>query len=429
MPRPAGRRYRGSLGERIGRFTIVKPLHRANTFHARDGKRHVAIELLPDADVERIRAAVEQSSRLEHPNICRVIEVVVEDGRHVLVMELVEGVTIADRLMIGAFDPGQACALLEQLLSALACGHAAGFAHGEVSAANVMIDTTGKLRLLDFGIARDRRATARGDLRAAGGLAHSMLTGDTGPVRLDAVPAGYRAWVRRCTTAILPFSNAEAAIAALRRLPATEPRVDVPLVVGSAAVAAAAIALLLVWAARATSSDTVAATPHTTVRGGVIDDPFARNRRPPLPSGAIDPDRLSPTTKLPTPPLVTPSKSRGQLAPGDTIAQVMFAPEAAWLDEDAVFLLEYVYGQLARNPLVRVHLEGHSSSEAKADDDKNKQLALWRANAVRDYLVKRGIDEARIEVSSHGGAKPAVPNDTASGRSQNRRVEIRVLAR
>jgi outer membrane protein OmpA-like peptidoglycan-associated protein len=404
----------------IGRFTIVKPLHRAATFHARDGKRHVAIEILPDADVERVRATIEQSSKLEHPNICRVLDLVVEEGQHILVMELIEGVTIADRLMIGAFDPGQASALLEQLLSALACGHAAGFAHGEVSAENVMIDITGKLRLLDFGIARDRRATVRGDLRAVGGLAHSMLTGDTGPVRLAAVPPGYRAWVRRCTTAILPFADAEAAIVALRHLPAEPPSVDIPLVVGSAAVAAAAIALLLVWAARATSSDIVAATPQTT-RGGVIDDPLNKNRRPPLPSGAIEPHRLSPAMKLPAPPIT--------LAPTKPLAQVIFPPEAAWLDEDAVYLLEYVVGQLARDPLMRVGLAGHSSAEAKADDAKNKQLALWRANAVRDYLVKRGIDETRIEVTSHGNSQPAFSNDTESGRSQNRRVDIRVLPR
>jgi OOP family OmpA-OmpF porin len=416
------------VADRVGRFTIVKPLHRAGTFHARDGKRHVAIELLPEAEVDRVRAAVESASALDHPNICRMLEVAQADGRHVLVMELVDGVTLADRLLIGALDPVQACALLEQLLSALACGHAAGVAHGHVSAANVMLDTTGRLKLLAFGIGRDGRASPRGDLRAVGGLAHSMLTGDPGPVKLAAVPAGYRAWVRRCTTTILPFANAKAAAAALRLLPAAEPRVNVPIVIGSGAVAAGVIAVLLAWAARATDRiDSVSATPQVATPRASSGEP-SRPHRPPLPTGALDPDLLPPPA--PPPPEAAPAKrpAPATLAPGRAIAQVLFPPEAAWIDADAVFVLEHAFAQLARDPLVRVELSGHASSEGnEIDDAKNRWLALWRANAVRDFLVKRGIDEARIQITAHGDSKPAATNETATGRAQNRRVEIRVL--
>jgi outer membrane protein OmpA-like peptidoglycan-associated protein len=91
-----------------------------------------------------------------------------------------------------------------------------------------------------------------------------------------------------------------------------------------------------------------------------------------------------------------------------------------------VFVLEEAYAHLVKNPLVRVEVGGHSSSDGK-DDDKPR-IALWRAHAVRDYLLKRGVDEKRIEVRSYGDTKPVASNDNAAGRAQNRRVEIRVLA-
>jgi outer membrane protein OmpA-like peptidoglycan-associated protein len=60
-------------------------------------------------------------------------------------------------------------------------------------------------------------------------------------------------------------------------------------------------------------------------------------------------------------------------------------------------------------------------------DAYNQALSLRRAQAVRDYLVKRGVDAARIRVEGKGESMPVASNATDDGRAQNRRVELKVV--
>jgi OOP family OmpA-OmpF porin len=73
---------------------------------------------------------------------------------------------------------------------------------------------------------------------------------------------------------------------------------------------------------------------------------------------------------------------------------------------------------------ISVVAEGHTDSVGT--DAYNKRLSERRARAVKDYLVKGGISSSRIETVGYGESQPVASNDTADGRAQNRRVELKV---
>jgi len=80
---------------------------------------------------------------------------------------------------------------------------------------------------------------------------------------------------------------------------------------------------------------------------------------------------------------------------------------------------------LKENPSVKVLVEGHTCSIGT--EKYNQRLSERRANAVRDYMESRGIDASRITTRGYGEAKPIESNNTAEGRSKNRRVDITTL--
>jgi outer membrane protein OmpA-like peptidoglycan-associated protein len=84
-----------------------------------------------------------------------------------------------------------------------------------------------------------------------------------------------------------------------------------------------------------------------------------------------------------------------------------------------------VVTELAANPGQTVRIEGHTDSVG--NDAYNLALSQRRADAVKAYLVSKGIAGSRIETTGLGETKPVASNDTADGRAQNRRVELKVL--
>ena len=206
------RRDENLRGLIANRFKPIRSL-RANVFHARDGRRHVAIELVAaaDHDLAQLRRALAVANAIDHPNLCRPREVVDAGDQLVIVTELVEGVSIGDRLMVGPFDPLHVGALVVELLSVLSRIHDEGLAHGAISATTVMIDATGTLRLIDLGVLRGSYVpTMRGDLDAVGALAATMLAG-----YLGSMPAQLTSWIARCSDRKQPFADAAAASTAL----------------------------------------------------------------------------------------------------------------------------------------------------------------------------------------------------------------------
>lgn len=87
--------------------------------------------------------------------------------------------------------------------------------------------------------------------------------------------------------------------------------------------------------------------------------------------------------------------------------------------------LDEVYVLLKKNKAMYLEVQGHTDSRGK--DDYNVTLSKNRAEAVVNYLMKKGIDRSRLEIKYFGATKPATTNDSDEGRAKNRRVEFRVL--
>ena len=79
---------------------------------------------------------------------------------------------------------------------------------------------------------------------------------------------------------------------------------------------------------------------------------------------------------------------------------------------------------LQENPEMKLSIDGHTDDVGA--DDRNQLLSDNRANAVKEYFISKGIDEARITSAGHGETKPIADNKTASGRQKNRRVELKL---
>jgi eukaryotic-like serine/threonine-protein kinase len=130
-------------------------------YRARDTRlgRDVALKVLPrelTSHPERLRRFQREAraaSALNHPNIVAIHDVGREDGIDFLVMELVEGETLAERLARGPLSPEQVLRLGEQISSALDACHRKGMVHRDLKPANIMLTPSG-VKLLDFGLAR-----------------------------------------------------------------------------------------------------------------------------------------------------------------------------------------------------------------------------------------------------------------------------------
>ena len=127
--------------------------------------RKVAIKLIADtlaadpAYLERFTREARTAAGLSHPNLVDVYDYAASAERPFLVMELVEGGTLADRIARGPLDSGEATAVARDLLSALGCVHQAGILHRDIKPANVLLSSDGRARLTDFGIAHPEDAT------------------------------------------------------------------------------------------------------------------------------------------------------------------------------------------------------------------------------------------------------------------------------
>jgi Tol biopolymer transport system component len=151
-------------GTRLGPYEVVAPLGAGGmgeVYRARDTRldRTVAIKLLPPRvahDPER-RARFEREAKtissLNHPHICTLFDVGEEQGSHFLVMELLEGESLADRLQRGPLPLDQVVKYGAQVADALDCAHKQGIVHRDLKPGNVVLTRSGA-KLLDFGLAR-----------------------------------------------------------------------------------------------------------------------------------------------------------------------------------------------------------------------------------------------------------------------------------
>jgi serine/threonine protein kinase len=154
-----------SLNDRVGRFEILGMLGvggMGEVYRARDHQleRDVAIKVLPDAvsqDADR-RRQFEQEARtaggLNHPNIVAVYDVGIEAGASYIVTEILDGETLQHRIDGRPLPLRKAVDYALQTASGLAAAHERGVIHRDIKPANLFVTTDGRIKILDFGIAK-----------------------------------------------------------------------------------------------------------------------------------------------------------------------------------------------------------------------------------------------------------------------------------
>jgi outer membrane protein OmpA-like peptidoglycan-associated protein len=142
---------------------------------------------------------------------------------------------------------------------------------------------------------------------------------------------------------------------------------------------------------------------------------------------------LALTYNLAPPPAPSPAPVVAQLPPVPPPAKkkiilrsVNFDFNKATIRQDARPILDEAVATLKQEGSVTIVAEGHTDN--KGTEPYNQTLSLRRAKEVRDYLVAGGITADRITVEGFGMSRPVASNDTADGRAQNRRVELRIRA-
>jgi Tol biopolymer transport system component len=227
-------------GDKLGPYEILSPLGAGGmgeVYKARDTRldRFVAVKVLPEhiAAREDLRARFEREARavasLNHPNICVLHDI----GPGYMVMELIEGETLAARIAKGALPLDQALKYAVQIADALDRAHRAGVTHRDVKPQNIMLARDG-VKVLDFGLARSapkpgsaeatltmalttagtvmgtpqymapeqfegKEADARSDIWAFGAVLYEMVTGEKAFEGLKPLtPAWLERLVRRC---------------------------------------------------------------------------------------------------------------------------------------------------------------------------------------------------------------------------------------
>lgn len=108
-----------------------------------------------------------------------------------------------------------------------------------------------------------------------------------------------------------------------------------------------------------------------------------------------------------------------------TIAGVSFQPFSAVLTPPSLKILDQAAKALAEVPTLRIEIAGHT--DPAGDPQKNRILSQQRAEAVKQYLIQKGIDASRLVAAGYGADKPRHDNATPDGRAKNRRVEFNVL--
>ncbi len=200
-------------GTKLGPYEVVAPIGAGGmgeVYRARDTRlgREVAIKILPASfasDPERLRR-FEQEARavaaLNHPNILAVYDIGTHDGAPFLVTELLEGETLRQRLQEGPLASRKAIEIAVQAAHGVAAAHEKDIVHRDLKPANIFLTTDGRVKILDFGLAKltEKQARASGEtqgatLTAAGATEPGVVLGTVGymsPEQVRGKPADAR---------------------------------------------------------------------------------------------------------------------------------------------------------------------------------------------------------------------------------------------
>jgi serine/threonine-protein kinase len=154
-----------AAGSRLGAYEVVSLLGEGGmgqVYRAKDTrlKRDVALKILPEAfagdpdRVARFQREAELLAALNHPNIAGIYGLEDDAGVRAIVLELIEGETLADRIARGPIPIDEALLIARQIIDALETAHDRGVIHRDLKPANVKVTSEGRVKVLDFGLAK-----------------------------------------------------------------------------------------------------------------------------------------------------------------------------------------------------------------------------------------------------------------------------------
>ena len=185
------------VGQTVSHYKVLRRIGSGGmgvVYEAEDAKlgRKVALKFLPSElaqdtlTLERFQREARAASALNHPNICTVHSIEQHERQHFIVMELLEGQTLGQRIGRQSFEMEKLLPLAIQIADALESAHAKGIVHRDIKPANIFLTERGQVKILDFGLAKvDRMLT---DSTSLSGAADTM--GETGALTSPGTAVG-----------------------------------------------------------------------------------------------------------------------------------------------------------------------------------------------------------------------------------------------